>query len=923
MVDQPRAIQPAWQGIDGEPGSPKIGTGSAKKCPDGQDSPQKPRIRGSTQVRRGGNVHNASLSMVQLLQLIKELLELHEVRLCMSLIDSLSDWESFACTSLPGVPPQEFQSAIHSFVERSHDQKDEGLDVLGRYANNLTSQPPLDQFAHSNGNTRKTVNRKSTARKSSKNVQNIDTIGVSFAPSRITTESIPEEPEGSIDWQSEEDSPRPITQELVDNADDEESDDEEIIGLEESMEMDSELWGTKDGGGSGSQRIVGVAALQSKLTGSNRSVGFGRAKAMSLVDRGDQSGCIIHPNSAGRLTWDSGGLLLIIGETLVVPLSLGFNVEPYIWWTMLVLAFFVLDMVSQFFTGFYMNGIYVTSQRAIAFRYMTTYFWVDIVATMPWDMLVQGDTGSAASLARVARAGKMLRMLRLLRVFRLRDLMTRLEEFVPKQTMLILKLLKILMLFGVLCHWAACLWGFLGLPDPEAEKQEPYPLEDCEPGGPCEHGIYGGPWLRRYGLDRYNVNIQYVIALKFAAGLLTASEMGLEPGSTGERIYVLVMMIASFILCSIVLSQIVVVVNEINRGSYELKQQIRAAQEFMKSRKIPQHLIAKVKRYLEFQHDTYSAERTGASSGFMQKLSPWIRLEITEHMNRGVLTKHAFFEGLPRHVLKRVCGEAKTVLFAPGDLVVQRGHRAVSMCFLVRGRMKIKQPKSQRFRPNIYLDPPSYIGDLCLFKDNHWRTHTVLCVGHVEVLTITKEEVLDVLMEFPQAKQYYEDYKAKVLAPKKEDEDEDDWTNMVKVSTGPFAIKALVNRATMAFSQTVSKQLTNRQTIFNRQTTMNVRPMSPVPSGDPQSPKTLLANNAPSSSGQSAHTVERQREPVTEGPTRDLVITLPTTENTTLEPVTESIAESSNKKAVVIKAPDRSSPPSTPTSQNNSARPVL
>merc|ERR1719379_2397132 len=117
------------------------------------------------------------------------------------------------------------------------------------------------------------------------------------------------------------------------------------------------------------------------------------------------------------------------------------------------------------------------------------------------------------------------------------------------------------------------------------------------------------------------------------------------------------MMILSFLVCSTIISQIVVIIQKINASSAEFRERMRMIKEFMVSRKVPITLQVKVKRYLEYQ---FHARMDGSPENieFIQTLSPWLRLELTEHLNRDVINRHPFFQGMPTRVLKRICGAA-------------------------------------------------------------------------------------------------------------------------------------------------------------------------------------------------------------------------------------------------------------------------
>merc|ERR1719409_50747 len=136
-------------------------------------------------------------------------------------------------------------------------------------------------------------------------------------------------------------------------------------------------------------------------------------------------------------------------------------------------------------------------------------------------------------------------------------------------------------------------------------------------------------------MDTFKSTEQYLIALQFATGLLTGAELQMMPGWWLERLFVIIMMIVAFLICSIIISQIVVVMEKINQDNSEYLEQTRVIRDFMVSRGMPMRLQTKVKRYLEYQFKNRKVVHQNHE--VMKRLSPFLRIEITEHMNRGVL----------------------------------------------------------------------------------------------------------------------------------------------------------------------------------------------------------------------------------------------------------------------------------------------
>merc|ERR1712190_532921 len=182
---------------------------------------------------------------------------------------------------------------------------------------------------------------------------------------------------------------------------------------------------------------------------------------------------------------------------------------------------------------------------------------------------------------------------------------------------------------GVLTHWVACAWIWLG--DPERYigpfgQEAPASLEDCEPGGPCEPGLAGSAWRRRYGLEKEDIAVQYLYALRFATGVSTGSDFEVQPGFYAERLFVIFAMFFSFVVCSSIISKILEMFQKMRQEETEKTELVQAFKEFMVAGGVPLKLQTKVRRYLEFQFK--SRKQMGFNREWMfEWLSPWLRKE--------------------------------------------------------------------------------------------------------------------------------------------------------------------------------------------------------------------------------------------------------------------------------------------------------
>mmetsp|Transcript_5293 Transcript_5293/g.14617 ORF Transcript_5293/g.14617 Transcript_5293/m.14617 type:complete len:514 (+) Transcript_5293:3-1544(+) len=409
-------------------------------------------------------------------------------------------------------------------------------------------------------------------------------------------------------------------------------------------------------------------------------------------------------------------------------------------------------------------------------KYMRTWFVLDLVSTCPWENLFSflepsgtsptDDGGGQTTLLRIIKLGKLMRVLRLLRLAKINSLIMRFQSsgLLPA-SMYELKFgmsaVKMFIVFFFLSHWGACLWGWIG--DPEnidgSAAGDPYMIETCTMGGPCEHGIEGTPWRRRYGLDNYSGMTQYLAALQFAAALITGGEAPMQPSHPVERMYTVVMMILSIFVSSIVVGEILLIMNRQSEMTLAFEDQMQQCREFMVAREVPLSLQVRIYRYMESQHRQLKRNASDDRS-FMDHLSVWLQVQLVEYLHRTHIIRHPFFKAIPcEEALRRICLDAKPMIFANGDPIVEEAHLALCAHFLVRGKLRVQLTDG---RGGLYLKPPCWIGDKCLFVDT-LRTNTVVAISHTETLTVHKSSLQTVTIEFPEVATIYEEFRQKLL----------------------------------------------------------------------------------------------------------------------------------------------------------------
>ncbi|KAJ8273871.1 hypothetical protein GJAV_G00106440 [Gymnothorax javanicus] len=111
---------------------------------------------------------------------------------------------------------------------------------------------------------------------------------------------------------------------------------------------------------------------------------------------------------------------------------------------------FIIDIVFSFRTTYVSkSGQVIFEARLICVHYTTTWFIVDLVAALPFDLLLAFKV-SVLSVVHLLKTVRLLRLLRLLQ---------KMDRYSHHSTVVLTLLMS---MFALLAHWMACIWYVIG-----------------------------------------------------------------------------------------------------------------------------------------------------------------------------------------------------------------------------------------------------------------------------------------------------------------------------------------------------------------------------------------------------------------------------------------------------------------------------
>uniref|UniRef100_A0A674CMY4 Ion transport domain-containing protein n=1 Tax=Salmo trutta TaxID=8032 RepID=A0A674CMY4_SALTR len=288
-----------------------------------------------------------------------------------------------------------------------------------------------------------------------------------------------------------------------------------------------------------------------------------------------------------KAAWDWVILLLVLYTALFTPYSAaflldergdslrrrcGYTCNPLNVVDLMVDVLVIVDIGINFRTTFVNpNDEVVTQPWKIAVHYLKGWFAIDLVAALPFDLLI--FRSGSDEMATLIGLLKTARLLRLVRVARKLD---RYSEYGAAVLFLLM------CTFVLIAHWLACIWyavGYVERPYTETgwldnlAEQLGKAYNASEPGS--------GPSAKDY----------YITALYFTFSSLTSVGFGnVSPNTNSEKLFSICVMVIGSLMYASIFGNVSAIIQRLYSGTTRYHTQMLRVKEFIRFHQIPSGL---------------------------------------------------------------------------------------------------------------------------------------------------------------------------------------------------------------------------------------------------------------------------------------------------------------------------------------------
>ncbi|KAF7649829.1 hypothetical protein LDENG_00135370 [Lucifuga dentata] len=306
-----------------------------------------------------------------------------------------------------------------------------------------------------------------------------------------------------------------------------------------------------------------------------------------------------------KAVWDWLILLLVIYTAIFTPYSAafllneveeerrrtcGYTCNPLNVVDLVVDIMFIVDILINFRTTYVNHNDEVVSHPGrIAQHYFKGWFLIDIVAAIPFDLLIFRSRSEEPQTTTLIGLLKTARLLRLVRVARKLD---RYSEYGAAVLFLLM------CTFALIAHWLACIW---------------YAIGNVERTSSTRIGALKIGWLDNLADQigkHYNdsdaasgpsIKDKYVTALYFTFSSLTSVGFGnVSPNTNPEKIFSICVMLIGSLMYASIFGNVSAIIQRLYSGTARYHTQMLRVKEFIRFHQIPGGLRQRLEEY--FQH---------------------------------------------------------------------------------------------------------------------------------------------------------------------------------------------------------------------------------------------------------------------------------------------------------------------------------
>lgn len=456
---------------------------------------------------------------------------------------------------------------------------------------------------------------------------------------------------------------------------------------------------------------VGFAPAEAQLRLSSQRTSIMLADLVHQIKSTGKSKWVVHPDNSVKHAWDLLIMAFVLYNVIYIPYQMAFSLtspDGVVALDYVIDACFITDVAINFRTLFMdKDGRLEYDTWKIARNYLSFWFWIDLVACIPTELIGYASGWDSQTLA-------LLKTPRLLRLSRILKFIER-HEFAN-----IWRIMQYFLGMVLVGHWIACGWIAIVEGDGECEARALEPPYDCVPGSHRE---------------------TYMAGLYAAFLSLVGSDV--SPRTLNQRLFSSVTLLVGACFYATIVGNMALLVANFNITQTRQRQKLDMVVNAMRQYQLPQETTEKVIEYY-----TYITRSNKDSEALMllRELPPSMFADIANYLHRDMVEKVPMFHGCNPGFITALVTRLVPHVYLANQVIIRAGDIGKEAYFISRGAVEVAGAEGKRL---AVLREGAFFGEIAVLIATT-RTASVTAITLCDLNLLMNTDLIDVLQDFPE-----------------------------------------------------------------------------------------------------------------------------------------------------------------------------
>ncbi|KAJ8407488.1 hypothetical protein AAFF_G00273450 [Aldrovandia affinis] len=393
---------------------------------------------------------------------------------------------------------------------------------------------------------------------------------------------------------------------------------------------------------------------------------------------------------------------------------------------------YLADMAFRTRTGFLEQGLMVKDKKRLRDRYLQSFqFKLDALSMIPTDILYLFLGFNYPEI----RLNKLLRVSRMLEFFIRTETRTQYTN--------LFRICNLVMYIVIFIHWNACMYYSFSKALGFGSDTWVYPdISDPE---------YGN-LVRRYAYSLY-------------WSTLTLTTIGETPPPVldSEFFFVVVDFLVGVLIFATIVGNVGSMISNMNAARTEFQTKVDCIKQYMHVRKVSKDLEDRVIKWFDY---LWTNQKAADERRVLRHLPGKLKAEIGIKVHLDTLKKVRIFQECEAGLLIELVLKLQPQVFSPGDYICKKGDIGREMYIIKAGKLAVVADDG--VKEFVVLSDGAYFGEISILgikgsKAGNRRTANIRSVGYSDLYCLSKDDLMEALTEYPEAKVLLEEKGRQIL----------------------------------------------------------------------------------------------------------------------------------------------------------------